>query len=250
MNAASILNAIQIPTEARVDQRIAKKLLIENGTPTTADKRAINEGIEEILWLAALKPSNIGIPVYRDDVREYLEIAVISLTLRPKANASRLTRLIHRSIPYPIFLVQTHTDKTVLSLGHLRWSQGQSGKTVLDGSIMLANLELTMPTTAHFVAALNISSQPRQHLFAFYQGWIECFEAYAASQITQRFKLAADATAADRRRMALVEHERLMQEIAQLRAQAAKTTQINRRVELNGQINKHQKRIEELIFEF
>jgi hypothetical protein len=58
-----------------VNQRVPKKLLLENGAPTAADKRLINEGIEELLWLAALKPTTIGVPEYRDEVREYLEIA-------------------------------------------------------------------------------------------------------------------------------------------------------------------------------
>jgi len=30
----------------------SQKLVVENGAPTAADKRQINEGIEELLWLA------------------------------------------------------------------------------------------------------------------------------------------------------------------------------------------------------
>ena len=37
---------------------------------SAADKRAIQDGIEEILWIAALKPTNIGIPEFRDETRE------------------------------------------------------------------------------------------------------------------------------------------------------------------------------------
>ena len=83
MTTMDVLAALSLPPEARVDQRVPKKLLVENGAPTTADKRQINEGIEEIIWLAALKPTTIGVPEYRDAVREYLEIAVLSLNLAP-----------------------------------------------------------------------------------------------------------------------------------------------------------------------
>ena len=48
--------------DARVDQRVPKKLLLEHGAPTAADKRQINDGIEELLWVAALKPTTIGVP--------------------------------------------------------------------------------------------------------------------------------------------------------------------------------------------
>ena len=75
MNINQIIEFLALPPEARVDQRVPKRLLVENGAPIAADKRQINEGIEELLWLAALKPTTIGVPEYRDDVREYLEIA-------------------------------------------------------------------------------------------------------------------------------------------------------------------------------
>ena len=90
MNAEALLAALDLPAGSRVDQRVPKKLLLENGAPTAADKRHINEGIEEFMWLAALKPTTIGVPEYRDDVREYLEVAVLRLTLRAGAKATRL----------------------------------------------------------------------------------------------------------------------------------------------------------------
>ena len=82
-----------------------KKLLVEQGAPTAADKRQIQDGIEEMIWVAALKPTNIGVPAFRDDVREYLEIAVLTVALRPAAKPTRLIELIHRAIPYPLVLV-------------------------------------------------------------------------------------------------------------------------------------------------
>ena len=57
MMAISIISVLGIPAEARVDQRVPKKLAVENGAPTAADKPQINGGIEKLLWLAALKPA-------------------------------------------------------------------------------------------------------------------------------------------------------------------------------------------------
>ncbi len=128
MKAYQILDRLQLPPEARVDQRVPKKLLVENGAPTAADKRRINDGIEELLWVAALKPATIGVAEYRDDTREYLEIAVLLLTLRLKAKPARIAELIHRAIPYPVFLVTREPDAATLSLAHKRWSQGEAGE--------------------------------------------------------------------------------------------------------------------------
>ena len=245
MSAASVIAALGIPADARVDQRVAKKLLVENGAPTAADKRQINDGIEDLIWVAALKPVNIGVPAYKDDSREYLEIAVLHVNFRPEAKASRLKELIHRAIPYPVFLIQSQVADSQLSLAHLRWSQGQAGQTVLDGSVISASLSEGSAATDAFLASLNLTAQPRQNLHALYQGWIETFEAHAAAQHTGSFVPATDAATAERRRVALAEHERLTREMAGLRARAAKEKQLNRRVEINLQLQQLESRLSE-----
>lgn len=78
-------------------------MLVESGAPTAADKRLISDGIEDIHWLAALKPVTVGIPAYQDAVRDHLEIAVLDINLRPLGKASRIAELVHRAIPYPTF---------------------------------------------------------------------------------------------------------------------------------------------------
>lgn len=234
---ADIIANLALPPETRVDQRVPKKLLVENGAPTAADKRQINEGIEELLWLAALKPTTIGVPEYRDDVREYLEIAVLSLTLRPDAKTGRLIELIHRAIPYPVLLVTEQLDHLTLSLAHKRWSQGEAVKMVLDDTITLCDLVQNAAVKA-FLASLSLALQPRSHLLDFYQGWINCLEAFQAAHITGQFELPSRSETATARREALVEYDRLLRQIAALRAQAEKEPQINRRVDLNLEIKR------------
>lgn len=250
MTASTIIAALCLPADSRVDERVPKKLLVENGASTAADKRLINDGIEELQWVATLKSAPIGVPIFRDVTREYLEIAVLSLTLRTGAKVARLSELIHRAIPYPVFLIHSQPGGHALSLAHLRWSQGQSGQTVLDGPLITATLDFATTATDAFLASLNMASQPRQHLFALYQGWIERFEAHAAARLTGNFKLAPDATAAEQRRTALAEHERLIREITSLRARADKERQLNRRVEINLHLKQLEARLAEAATHF
>lgn len=246
MTAADIITALSLPADSRVEMRIAKKLLVENGAPTSSDKRQINDGIEELRWVAALKPAALGIPAFRDETREYLEIAVLALTLRPEAKAARLTELIHRAIPYPVLLIQSGDAGLTLSVAHFRWSQGQSGQTVLDGPLLTVQVDQSPSNTADFLATLHISQQSRQNLYAFYQGWVEKLEAYAASRLTGRFVAVTDSITIQRRRAALVEHDQLTREIASLRAHAHRETQLNRRVELNLQLKQLEARLSEV----
>ncbi len=240
MNAADVIAALDLPTSARVDRRVPKKLLVENGAPTAADKRRINEGIEEIRWLAALKPTTIGVPEYRDTVREYLEIAVLSAALRPSAKVTRLAELIHRAVPYPVFLITAQGEALALSLAHKRWSLGEAGETVLDGELVTPDLGAGLDGAFDqpFLAALALGLQPRTTLYTLYQGWIDTLLALRAARVTGELKLAADAKHAAARYDALRECARLDAEIARLRAAAAKEKQLARQVELNVELKR------------
>src|ERR1019366_6689051 len=171
MSFAPVINALAIPPEARVDQRVPKKLLLEQGAPTAADKRQIQDGIEEMTWVAALKPINIGVPAFRDEVREYLEIAILTVALRSTAKPPRLIELIHRAIPYPLVLVTEHRGTVNLSLAHKRWSQGEAEKVVIE-NVRQAPLNPDAPAAeeASFLASLAVSRLPARDLFALYEG--------------------------------------------------------------------------------
>ena len=248
MNRTDVVNALCLPDSARVGQRVPKKLLLENGAPTASDKRLITDAIEEIQWLAALKPNTIGVPEYRDTQREYLEIAVLAVTLRgaiKPTSLSRLVELVHRAVPYPVLLLLVDEPTLILSLAHKRWAQNEAGKIVLDGDLMSASLPCTAsgtteadtkarPEAEHaFVQSLAIARQPQASLHALYQGWIECVQSLHAARRTGSYQAAATPEQAAARRQALVDCQRLEGEISRLRTQAAKEKQLARQVELN-----------------
>lgn len=243
MNGDALLAALDLPASCRVDQRVPKKLLLEKGAPTAVDKRLINEGVEQLLWLAALKPTTIGVPDYRDDTRDYLEIAVLRLTLRAVAKTTRLVELVHRAVPYPLLLLTEQVDhdgRPGLSAAHKRWSQGEAGTTVLEGGMVAVQWDVQRDDD-HWPAfrdALALRKQPRTTLHALYQGWIDTLLTLQSARVTGTFAIAANPEHAAFRRDALQACARLDVEIARLRATAAKETQMARRVELNLELNR------------
>ena len=240
MTSDEMLTALDLPASSRVDQRVPKKLLLEHGAPTAADKRFINEGVEAVLWLAALKPTTIGVPEYRDDVREYLEIAVLRLTLREEAKATRLVELMHRAVSYPLLLLTEQDERPGLSAAHKRWSQGEADKIVLEGDVVAAewDVERDGESWPAFRNALALGKQPGTTLRTLYQGWIDTLLALQAARVTGAFAAAANSERAAARRDALQECARLDAEIARLRATAAKEKQMARRVELNLELKR------------
>lgn len=246
---STLLTSLELPPACVLNERIAKKLLVENGAATPTDKRAINEGIDELIWVAALKPNNVGVPAYRDDSREYLEIAVLSMRCRAEARSNRITELIHRSIPYPVLLVSIkesdveQTEKNIsrsasalgspllnVSMADKRFSQSDAQSMVLEDGVTEVQIEADSRLEA-FASAMNLGKQPRDSLLRLYHGWAAVLDAYRASRITGAFD--QNSLSREERRSAIAEFERIEREISILRNQAAKEKQINRRVELN-----------------
>lgn len=245
MVAEDIIAALQLPEQARVDQRVAKKLLIENLAPTAADRQQINEGIEEVQWVAALKPGNCGIPAYRDAQREYVEAAVLHLNLRQSARPTRLIELLHRAVPHPSLLLVSATDSLQISVSHKRWAQNEAGKIVLDGEIAAVALQAAPLVNAAFLTAISLERQPRSDLYAFYQGWIDTLLALQAAYLTDSFRMASSPLDAAARHQALQACIELQVQINAVRTQAQKAQQIARQVELNLQLKQLQKALDE-----
>jgi hypothetical protein len=239
MNRASgivdLIAALALPADTLVDRRVPKKLLLEQGAPTAADKRQIQDGIEELTWVAALKPNTIGVPAFRDEVREYLEIAVVTAMFRNASKATRLTELIHRAIPYPIVLVTAQGNGVSLSVAHKRYSQGEKDAVVIDGVRRTSPLhsDSLAPCEDAFLVSIALSGLPTRDLYALYQGWIDRVSALEAATITGAYAVPGSAERAAAQRDALTAHVRIQQDISKLRTQAEREKQVNRRVELN-----------------
>lgn len=235
MTVADVVAALALPSAAMVNQRVAKQMLADNAAATAADKRIILDCIDEIQWLAALKPSNIGVPEFRDDTRTYLELAVLSLSVRGSAKTARLVELVHRAIPYPVLLIVHAEDSLALSLAHIRQAHNEADKTVLDGESVLA----TIPADGigqSFLQVMALTYQPRSNLFELYQGWIDTVMALKAAQVTGKFIPSASREHAAARHLALQQCRELDVRIANLRSAARKEKQLPRQIAMNLEI--------------
>lgn len=259
LSSEQLIAALRLPAEATVGQRVPKKMLAENltsrGTATSADRKLLQEQIDEVTWVAALKPTNAGIPVYQDEVRSYLELAVLSVRLRQGSqldakaakvspSVAQLAELVHRAIPYPVLLVLDDGTRIYLSLVHIRWAQKEADKAVLDGDLIqgvfVRNVSTSAPvmdvgTVNAFINAMDMSKQPRTDLLTLYQGWMDTLSAWQAAAVTGRFECVSPQHAAARRAALRRCHE-LDAQISSLRAAASKEKQMARQVAANLEI--------------
>ncbi len=237
---AAILSALDLPSGARIDARVPKNMLVEQGAPTPADKRAIQDGVDEIQWLAALKPNTVAIPAFADEVHDYPEIAVISAIFRAEARATRLTELIHRAIPYPVLLVTAGPDSVAVSVGPKRAAQNEGGKVVVERVVVVGGLDPLAPPEMEraFLDSLALRNQLSRDLSTVYEGWLARIEALTAARLSGAYVVSDNGQTIERRRAALESHAQLAREIAGLRAKAAREKQLNHRVNLNIEIQR------------
>jgi hypothetical protein len=240
VSAAELLEALDLPAAARVDKRVPKTLLQEHGAATAADRRQIHEGINQLLWVAALKPTTVGVAAHREERLEVVEVAVLCLSLREGAKAARLMELVHRAVPYPVLLVAEGPPGVTLSAAAKRWSQVGVGQTVVEGDVVAVDWEGERDAARWpaFLEALALGRQPRANLWELYLGWMDTLRALWAARISGSFTLATTAEQAERRREALREWTGLEREIHRLRAAATKEKQVSRRVVLNLELKR------------
>jgi hypothetical protein len=266
--APALVQALALPASACVGQRIAKTLLIEQiaNLPgsTAADKRLVNQLLAELHWLAALKPATCGLAVWQTGTHDYLEIAVLHAVLRHSysksasrgsAQLTRLIELIHRTIPYPVVLIVSQPSAhngadggtEQLSLAHKRLSLGTGSAMVLEQVVTTKSIAARAHRAgaagqfSQYLAFNQGASAPLRQcrdLYARYNDWLHAIEALAAAEHTGQFIVSPSAPHAAQRRSSLAAYDQLGQQLASLRTQARKESQLGQRAALNVQIAK------------
>lgn len=253
MPIQTVIDALRLPASALVGQRIAKKLLTEQGAPTAADKRLINDAVDTLVWHAALKPGTVGVASFTGDATrvDVIELAVVSVLLRPDvrpAQAQRLRELIHRAIPYPLLLVSAHGELVTVSLADLRASLGQNDKQVLAALYLSGDFAPKAPSAVEqsYLVSLAVDEQPRVHLSALYQGWVHRTVALQAARVTGVFAAPGSESVSQAQREALESMRQIQLEVASTRAQATKEKQLSRQVELNLRLKRLQQQLKQV----
>ena len=80
----TIWNAIAFPETAFLGKRVPKKQFLESGELVASDKRLFRENVKTVYWDYTLKPSTCPVLPYRDNEREYLEVAVLQVEMKAR----------------------------------------------------------------------------------------------------------------------------------------------------------------------
>lgn len=247
MTLEQVIANLDLPDGARVDRRVAKKLVAEY-SPRHRGK-AIRQGIERLRWIAALKPGNCAIPagvipqaVLDKPVGETFpveEVSVLTLEARSDAHLPTVVKAIHEAIPYLVLLLTTQENRLHISLAWKRPSLSQQAKSVLLVGLQDAQpVDLTAPEPLQsaLLDALAVGAPPVRDLAALYRRWAAALLAARVATVTGTFELVQDADSLESRQALLDEYGRLSKEIPRLTREFKRATQLRDRVELSTKI--------------
>ena len=223
-------DALHIPQPCLVDKTVPKKLFVDAGNLSKADKTLLSEAVEKITWKYYLKNEFIPIQPYLDEVRDYPEVEVLEVALTAENGLRRLAEIVMRAIPYPMLLVFRLGEQVQVWMAHQRLSLADQEKVTLEEFISTP----WKPEDSSFWTALDIRELRFTNFFDFYTDWVDRLSVCNAHE---KMQLAEDLTGEEARQL-LAQREQLEKEIAALRAELKKETQFSRKVELNMGIKK------------
>ncbi|PJB73340.1 MAG: DUF4391 domain-containing protein [Alphaproteobacteria bacterium CG_4_9_14_3_um_filter_47_13] len=235
----TVYDYMAIPEKCLLNKPLFKKLFQEHADLDITDKKALKDDIDKIRWVYTLKPSTLNIEPYRDDVREYDEIAIIQIDLTSAARAQRIAAFVNKAIPYPVVIIFSFADTMALSVADKRINQADKSKWVIEDAWMTAWFNPDAPNEAQqkFMQDMTIKSLSFVNFYAFYTDIKNRIIALNTADRSGSYTLTSGDGMINRAD-SLRQLDRLEQEKAELQNKLAKEKQMGRQVEMTTRIKK------------
>jgi len=264
----SLFSILNFPETAFLGKRVPKKQFLESGELVASDKKLFRENVKNVYWEYTLKSSTCPVLPFRDNEREYLEVAVLQVEMNSPKGHKRIAEIIHRVIPYPLFLIfkkselrevengelrmENEKDNSqltilnsqfVLSIAPKRFSQAEHGAFVAERFFTTGwmNYDGLNEREAAFIQSLAWSNMPLQNYGSLYNAWTDRFTGYECSVLSGTFAIGKAGDRLER----LTRCREIESKISELRGQLKKAA-FNRQVELNIQIKKFEQELKQL----
>ncbi len=177
---------MNIPDSCKVGNTIFKKLFYENASMSSKDKDLFKDSVEKVVWEYSIKPDTLNIPTYKDETREYDEIAIISVRINDRTKCKKVAEIIQKTIPYPILLVLGQEDEVMLNVTHKSINQIDSSRNTIDEMLStqwIKNSKLSEKDNK-FLSLINIKNFLFTNLYSFYNEIVKKINLYIASEFS------------------------------------------------------------------
>jgi len=251
MDYTDFINKLNIPEGCELHQNVYKSLFYDKSDMKYADKQVFTKDIENISWLYTLKEDTIAISAYRDEEKDYSEIAIIEVDLRKENRIERIADIMQRTIPYPLMTIFKYEKNILINLAHKRINKADHEKATYNQLIQTDWIDLEKINKQEKTLIDNLDFQDLSYFnfYQFYSDLVERIIAYKISKYTGQFKLNYNKNIEDYL-IILSKIEENEDEIKSLKRKIKKENQFNKKMDLNIKIkklkNKNNKLIETL----
>lgn len=180
-----------IPKESLINKTIFKKLFYENGNLNKSEVGVFTNNIKKITLLFSLNEGSINIKSYRDDIREYEELAIIQIDINDKTKSNRVGEIVQRTIPYPIIIIFNNEDEIQLNLASKTINKADTSKNTIEEIIRSHWIDRRNlnPIEEDFIESLNLKELSFSNFYAFYMDIFNRVFLLKVAQYTGGYKI-------------------------------------------------------------
>jgi len=245
-----LTEALKMPENSYVNDRLYKKMFLEQPDLSSADKRLIKEKIKNITLHNVLNLQSTGIKPFVDDTRAYRELYLIELELEDTRKYKRIAELIQMTIPHPVCLILTSEDKTTITLAQKRFNQNDKTKITVEEYLFTEWFDPRQldDRQQNFIISLDSRNFPYTNFYQFYSALFNGILRYNLSKYigtfsNDNFKTLSVQDIKDKTN----EFESIENSILELRRKIQRESNFSQKLRMNDEIGTLKKGRKELI---
>jgi hypothetical protein len=243
---------LELPERCILQKRLTKAFFLKHFTLTATEKKLLNEGIEQMDWLASIKATHI--PAYISETHSYEEVQVIAVQLRASSASGRVEKagtkvaeLLQKYLPYHLLIFVYDAENYLVNVCTKRINQNDANKRTLEANItspVLSLLYADAPTKA-FHEALHFAQLDKSDLRTLYASYMQAVVQCRAAAITGNFHKRPHVRS-EQDLATLQRIDALEAEIYALQAKVKKDQALREQVALNVDIQQRRDEVEVL----
>ena len=241
---------LQIPERSLIQQRLTKAFFLRIIGLSSAERKLLNNTIEQMEILAQLIPEKSNVPSLVNDTESYEQVLVIVCTVTDGTLdqvGEKCILFIQKYIAHQVLLILEDATGYRVNVTEKRINQKDNSKLTMERSFttnVLSKLYKNELSDALY-KAMNFSSLNKTNLQLLYKGYIQAVVQYQAATITGSYIKRTNArTAEDMKHLEAI--GLLESTINSLSSQMKKESQLNEQVQLNIKIKEKRTEISKL----
>lgn len=240
---------LRLPKSCYINSRIPKKAFIDNPEfdLKKEEKDTLKEYVESIYLEYNLNQQRINISNYIDEYVKYEEIQIIRLKITEQTKAKKICELIQKYIQYPMVIFIECNELIKINAAIKKINKIEREKLSIEEMIYTDWINLNELTQKEkgFLESLSIDKLKTNNLFTVYNDFINNINSFNISKYKDKFEVKSiEDTLNDVESLEKI--KMIETKISTLRNNIKKESNIGAKVEMNVEIKKLQKKIEEL----